>query len=183
MRESERWRRGAGAMEPSVRRVRVVCVARNAIKAQFLMSVASASTVRALAPPPAAAQPRLRSFSLWLLWAPPPPCRDAAHCPLPRPQVKDARRKIQKLFAKVAQSQSQLVSCAALLPPPLHRRDSWLWVCPRSVRLIAHARAPSGCGRRTASGSTTRTTSGRSWTRTPASSRATRTASPATSRS
>ena len=56
-------------MEPSVRRVRVVCVARNTIKAQFLMSVASASTVRTLAPPSAAAQLRLRSFSLRLLWA------------------------------------------------------------------------------------------------------------------
>ena len=45
----------------------------------------------------------------------------AAHCPVPRLQVKDARSKIQKLFAKAAQSQSQLISCAAL-PPPLHRR-------------------------------------------------------------
>ena len=70
-------------MEPSLRRVRVVCVARNTIKAQFLMSVASVSTVpRALAPPSAAAQLRLRSFSLGLLWAP-PRCRSpltAAPC-------------------------------------------------------------------------------------------------------
>ena len=40
----------------------------------------------------------------------------AAHCPVPRLQVKDARSKIQKLFAKAAQSQSQLISCAALPP-------------------------------------------------------------------
>ena len=70
-------------MEASVRRVRVVCVARNTIKAQFLMSVASVSTVRTLAPPSAAAQLRLRSFSLRLLWAPPQRC-SAALTPLCR---------------------------------------------------------------------------------------------------
>ena len=106
-------------MEPSLRRVRVVCVARNTIKAQFLMSVTSASTVpRALARRQPA-QPQLHSFSLRL--RAPPRCRSPLTAPLPRPQVKDARSKIQKLFTKVAQSQSQLVSCAALPPPPPHR--------------------------------------------------------------
>ena len=109
-----------------MRRVRVVCVARNAIKAQFLMSVASASTVRALAPPPAAAQlpPLLLPLAPVGAAAAMPV---AAHCPLPRPQVKDARSKIQKLFTKVAQSQSQLVSCAALRHRcTAARRASWL---------------------------------------------------------
>ena len=43
--------------------------------------------------------------------------------------MKDARSKIQKLFTKVAQSQSQLVSCAALRHRCTAARASWLCDC------------------------------------------------------
>ena len=109
-----------------MRRVRVVCVVRNVVKAQLITTVSSDFTV------PRPRPRRLPQLRLHSSKAAPRACRGsspasaaampvAAHCPLPRPQVKDARSKIQKLFVKVAQSQSQLISCAAL-PPPLHCR-------------------------------------------------------------
>ena len=97
-------------MEASVRRVRVVCVARKSIKAQFVMTVSSSFKVCPF-------------FEL----------RASRACPCPREtkvelctavlQVADARAKIQKIFSQWwPQSSTQLISCAALPPPPLYCR-------------------------------------------------------------
>ena len=96
-------------MEPSVRRVRVVCVARKVIKAQFIMTVSSSFKVRALAASRAPREPaRVRG-------------RPRLSC-CPAVQVADARAKIQQIFSQWwPQSSTQLISCAAL-PPPLYCR-------------------------------------------------------------
>eukprot|EP01045_Picozoa_sp_COSAG04_P019244 COSAG04_NODE_1852_length_5394_cov_8.108215_5_plen_120_part_00 len=100
-------------MEAPVRRVRVVCVVRNVVKAQLITTVSNGFTV----PPPHPRRlPQLRLHSSNCRGSSPASAAAmpvAAHCPVPRLQVKDARSKIQKLFAKAAQSQSQLISCAA----------------------------------------------------------------------
>ena len=119
-------------MEASVRRVRVVCVVRNVVKAQLITTVSSDFTVPRPRPR-RLPQLRLHSSKAAPVAAASPASAAAmpvaAHCPLPRPQVKDARSKIQKLFTKVAQSQSQLVSCAALRHRCTAARASWLCDC------------------------------------------------------
>ena len=103
-----------------MRRVRVVCVARKVIKAQFVMTVSSSFKARLLV---AHCTPRE-----------PARARESTRAELPAAvlQVADARAKIQKIFSQWwPQSSTQLISCAAL-PPPLHRR-------PRPFSLFSFA--------------------------------------------